>query len=177
METTTHVDYPAGALARPLKLAALAALALAANVAEGYLTLPIPFVRLGIANAFILIALWKGGPGDAFLVAAVKMLGASLILGTLATPVFVLNGGGTLAAWLFMSVVAIVTKRDRRAIIIASVCGGLAHAGWQVLYLQWLTLNPDAVHLAAFLLPWGGAAGIIVGILTSKLLVWEKADA
>jgi heptaprenyl diphosphate synthase len=177
IETPTDGEMAVNSLARPLTLAALAALALAANVVEGYLTLPLPIIRLGVANAFILIALWKWGPADALLVAASKTLGAALILGTLATPVFALNGGGTLAAWLCMSAVAIATGRRRRAVVVASALGGLAHAAWQVLYLQWLTGNTDVLRLGSFLLPLGLAAGVVVGILTLKLLAWEKVGA
>jgi len=179
MRTETNADGQAAVnlLARPLTLAALAALALAANVAEGYITLPLPLIRIGVANAFVLVALWKWGPADALLVAAAKTLGAALVLGTLATPVFALNGGGTLAAWLVMSGVAAAANRRRGAVVVASALGGLAHAGWQVLYLQWLTANVDVIRLGAFLLPWGLAAGVAVGVLTSKLLAWEKVGA
>ncbi len=167
---TYAADPVPGELDRALGLATLAASALTAGVLEGLVTLPLPFLRLGLANVFVLAALWRWGFRAALTVAAVKVFAAAVILGTLLSPVFPLNAGGALASLIGMTAVAWLVRKRPGGVVPASALGGAMHAGWQVAYLYFLTGARSAAYLAPPLAGWGLAAGIIVGLITVKFL-------
>ena len=161
-------------LERSAAWAALAALAAAAGVVEGMVTLPVPFLRLGVANVFILAALWRWGFRAASAVAAVKVAVTALALGTLVSPVFPMNAGGTLASLAAMTVVAFSVRRRAAGIIPASALGGAAHAAWQVAFLYFLTRAGAAAYIAPPLVVWGFITGVAVGWVTVKFLNAES---
>jgi len=169
LQTAPYIT-PSREIERALALAGLAALAAAAGIVEGFITLPLPFVRLGLANAFVLVALWRWGPGGGLVVGAMKVFGAALLLGTLFSPVFPMDAGGTLASIVVMVAVGYVGNWRPGVVVVASALGGVAHAGWQVLYLDILAGGDTAFYLAPALLTWGLAAGVVVGLVAKKLL-------
>lgn len=160
-----------------LSLASLGSLAIATNVAESLITLPFPFFRLGLANAFVLLAVWRWGAGGGLAVAAIKVIIAAAALGTLLSPVFPMNGGGTFCSWLTAVAVAAASRRSPRGIILASVLGGVAHTAWQVFYLSWLTGARDSWYLFCGWGTWGAVSGAGVGLITERLWRWEKQYA
>ena len=156
-------------LERPLAIAAYAAAALAVNVGESFLVLPVPVLRVGLANAFVILALWRWGPAAALGVTVTKVCGAALVLGTLASPVFGLNAGGALASWAVLTAAYFLSRRDYRVVVVASAAAGCAHAAWQLCFIRWLTGTPWAFTLGGPLLVWGLATGIVVGVVARNL--------
>ena len=162
----SYVSRPAE-VERALALAALAALAAGAGILEGSLTLPVPFLRLGLANVFVAVA-------------AAKVLAPALFLGTLLSPVLPMNLGGTVLSWAVMAAVAAAARGRVGGVIPASAAGGALHGAWDGVYVGWLA-GFGGPYLAPVLALWGLAAGVIVGIIAVRVLsltgrgVYERA--
>lgn len=175
----SYVSRPAE-VERALALAALAALAAGAGILEGLLTLPVPFLRLGLANVFVAVAVWRWGARGGLAVAAAKVLAPALFLGTLLSPVLPMNLGGTVLSWAVMAAVAAAARGRVGGVIPASAAGGALHGAWDGVYVGWLA-GFGGPYLAPVLALWGLAAGVIVGIIAVRVLsltgrgVYERA--
>ena len=94
-----RLDSP-GHLAR---LGLLTGAALALFTFEQLVPRPLPWMKLGLANLAVLLALLTQGPAAALLVQLTKWLVGSLLTGSLGGPAFVIAGSAGLASWAVMA--------------------------------------------------------------------------
>jgi heptaprenyl diphosphate synthase len=87
-------------------LATLTAAGAAVSTAESLLPWPVPWIRLGLANAFTLLALLLHGFRPALGVAVLRPLAASFARGGFLGPAFLLSLGGSLASTAVMGILA-----------------------------------------------------------------------
>lgn len=116
-------------LARPGDIARLGLLASAAVVLfvfESLAPRPLPWMKLGLGNLPVLVALWSFGGAPALAVSAVKLIVGGLLGGGLAGPAFVIGGGAGLASWLAMVAVRRVAGA-LFSVVGVSMWGALAH--------------------------------------------------
>jgi len=146
-------------LRRLARLGLLVALAGALQALEGMLPLPVPWFRLGLANALVLAALERWGWREGLWVALGKVLVGGLLSGRLLSPAFPLSLGGTLAATAAMA----LALRLPLGFVGVSVLGAEAHALAQLALARWLLLRTPAVWSLAPLL---GALALAAGALT-----------
>lgn len=146
---------------RLTRCAVLTALALALSVAEGLVPLtiliPLPGLRLGLANLVTIYALCTLGAGDAFLILVARCFLGSLLGGNLTALFFSLTGGilAYAAMWLLLHVSAL-------SLFGVCVAGAAAHNTGQVLAAIAVLGNPSiAVYLAPLLL-----ASLVTGAAT-----------
>lgn len=149
----------AGDLRRLARLGLLIALAGALQAFEGLLPLPVPWFRLGLANALVLAALDRWGWREGLWVALGKVLVGGLLSGRLLSPAFILSLGGTLAATGVMALAA----RLPLGFVGVSALGAQAHAWAQLALARWLLLRTPAVWGLA---PLFGALALAAGVLT-----------
>lgn len=107
---STHVRADASRVALAGLLAALAVALGWAESAAG-LALPVPGVRLGLANIPVIVALVALGPRPAGWVALAKVVLTGLATGGLLGPVGAMSAAGTALAWLAASALAIAGDR------------------------------------------------------------------
>src|SRR5574344_318813 len=79
-----------------------AGLCLFLSAVEYAIPKPLPFMRIGLANLPILLALPKLRGRDIFLLVVLKIAGQALISGTLFSYVFVFSAAGSLSSALVM---------------------------------------------------------------------------
>jgi len=151
-------------------LALLAAVASILFAVEELASMPIPFFRLGLANAVTLLVLIGYGMPEALAVVALRVLVGSLLVGTLFQPNFFFSLSGGLASALVMGGVLAVGARWFGLIGI-SILGALAKNSVQLLlaYVLWVRQSRLLSLLPLFLL-LSIVAGTLVGLLTSALL-------
>lgn len=150
------------------RIAALAALAITIQIAEAALPSPLPGVKPGLANVITLVVLVRLGWGAAFQVALLRVLGASLLLGTFGSPAFVLSLSGALAAAASMGATRFLPATGPVGI---GAVSGLAHMTGQFLVAWfWLLPVPGLVRLLPVLLSFALAFGILSGMIASMLL-------
>lgn len=147
--------------------AMLAALALALSYIEGFFPppLPLPGVKLGLANIVTVYALYTLGAASALSILVVRCTLGALFAGNASALLFSLLGG--LSAMLVMIV---LHRLPRLSVYGLSVGGAAAHNGGQVIAAM-LTLGSAAplVYLP-FLLLVSIFTGALTGFVSALLL-------
>lgn len=141
--------------------AVLVALALALSYTERFLPLqlliPLPGVKLGLANIVTLIALYLLGPGAAFAVLIPRCILGAVFGGGITGLLFSLTGGV-----LAMSVMSVSRKIPLLSIYGVSILGAAAHSVGQILAAMLLM---NSVYVLAYL-PWLLAVSVFTGLAT-----------
>ena len=148
----------------------LAAAAVALAIAEAALPSPLPGVKPGLANVVTLVVLWRFGWRAAAWVSLLRVLVASLVLGSFLSPGFVLSLAGALAS---LAALGLAQGLPRRWFgpVAHSIVAAFAHlvAQLAVVYL-WLIPSPALWSLLPL---FSGAAllfGVINGVVAHGLL-------
>ncbi len=161
----------------PGRLAATTAALLALAVVLGYLEavlvppLPVPGVKLGLANLAVIVALVRVGAARAAFVSLGRVLLVSLAVGTLGGPAFLLSLGGALAAFVVMW--ALSLRATSFSPVGWSVAGAAAHVTAQLFVAAALAGSPAPLALLplslAASLPFGLALGFLARTVLSRL--------
>lgn len=147
-------------------MAVLTAVALTIFVAEAQLPslVPIPGVKLGLANIVTIYAVFALGPGPAAMILLARVLLGSLFSGGM-TIFYSLTGG--LCCYLVMLVMRkLVTKRQ---IWVCSVLGAMAHNVGQIAVAIALTRTPGIAAYLPVLLVSGIVTGLFTGLCAQFL--------
>jgi heptaprenyl diphosphate synthase len=142
---------------------------------------PLPFLRIGLANLPLLVALDLLPAGSFFLLVALKILGQSLIQGSLFSYLFVFSLSGSLASGALMWAARKVFG-SRMSLIGISVLGALASNLSQLSLARVLVFGPSAWMIAPPFLLVGLGTSTILGLLAevyrrrSRFLLTVAAD-
>ena len=82
----------------------LAAAAVVLFIFEGLAPRPLPWMKLGLGNLPVMLALMSYGPLAALSVSVLKLFIGGLLSGSLANPAFFIGAGAGMCSWLVMSV-------------------------------------------------------------------------
>ncbi len=160
------------------RIAVLSAYALALHGIENLVPTPIPWLRLGLANIVTLVALVLFGFRTAMMVTMIRVILASLFMGTFLGPSFVMSFGGGLTSTAAMG----LTYRMSRGLfgpIGLSLIGAFFHNAAQlalayILFIQRIEamyiITPVIILLGTLT---GVANGAVSGLLIKKLLKKE----
>jgi heptaprenyl diphosphate synthase len=158
---------------RRLKLAFLAAVCLFLSTIEYLIPKPLPFMRLGLANLPILIAV-KYLPLPSFtILMLLKILGQNILSGFLFSHLFLLSLFGTLASgfteyllyWLF---------KKQLSYMGLSIAGALTGNLVQLITADLLIIRGSFYSIAPLFLGLGLAASIAIGLFANY---YEKRSA
>ena len=147
------------------RIGMLAAFAMALGYLETFLPVPIPGVKLGLANIAILIALAEHDIPGAFSIAAIKVLAAGLLFGNPMTMAF--SAAGTAFAFCVM---ALASQLKTMHLVMVSVVGALAHESGQLAVAMLLLGTPVVWYSAPILLIAGCITGFLCGTLALQTL-------
>lgn len=143
----------------------LAALCIFLSALEYVIPKPLPFMRLGLANVPIILALFLLNARQYFLLVLVKVLGQSIVSGTLFSYIVLFSAGGTFASSLIMFVTYRLLGRFVSCIGI-SLIGALANNTIQLILARFILFGEGAFFLAPVLYITGTITGILLGIFT-----------
>lgn len=143
------------------------ALALVVSYIEVLIPIPvgIPGVKIGLANAVIMVLLFFTTWQRTLLISVVRILLAGFLFGNPMTIVYSLAGG-----ILSLFVMVILRKIRGFSVIGISVGGGVAHNIGQLSVAVLLMENARIYYYAPILLVTGTIAGIAIGVLTGILI-------
>jgi heptaprenyl diphosphate synthase len=156
------------------RIAVLAAYALALSGLESLIPTPIPWLRLGLANIITLAALLLYGFRTALWVTLIRVILASLFMGTFLGPAFILSFGGGVTSTAAMGLAHRLFRKLFGPVGL-SLIGALFHNLAQlalayVLFIQRieavLLISPILILLGTFT---GVANGVISGLLIEKI--------
>jgi heptaprenyl diphosphate synthase len=141
--------------------------------------LPVPGLRLGLANIAVVVALATFGLRAAAIVSLGRVFLVALALGTLGSPSFVLALGGAVAALVLM---ALLSRAGSTFSVVGwSVAGSAAHVSAQLAVAVLivgsnspLLLMPVALGLSV---PLGLTVGHIARLLLSRIPDWSLSAA
>lgn len=154
--------------ARLARLGLLIALAGAVQAAESLVPSPVPWFRLGLGNAVVLVALHLWGTRDGLWVALGKVLVGNLLAGRLLSPGFLLSLGGTAAA--FGAMVGALRAAPPLGFVGVSALGAQCHALAQLLLAGLLLRTPALWSLAPLLGTLSLLAGCLTGLAAHRLV-------
>lgn len=126
--------------------------------------IPIPGVKLGLANFAVLMTLYLFGFKEALIMNFARILLASMMFGSAFSFIYALSG-----ALLSILIEVLLIKIDKMSEIGVSVAGGIAHNVGQVLLAIIITKTIGVFYYLPFLIVSGILAGIVIGILVKKL--------
>ena len=140
----------------------LSAFALALTALESMFppVVPIPGVKLGLANIVTLVSFSLIKKRQVFLVVLIRLIMTGLILGTFLAPVFWISCGGGLLSFLVMAVF-----RGQRLISIVgvSLAGAASHNIGQLIAVSFLFDNMGVFFFLPWLLLWSVPMGLFTG--------------
>ena len=145
---------------KPTLLALLTAIALTIFMVEAQIPalVPIPGIKLGLANIVTVFAVFALGPKDACLVLTARIFLGAVFAGNFST-IFYSAAGGALAIAVTIGLRRILTKKQ---LWVAGALGAVAHSIGQMAMAVVLTLTPGLlVYLPAMI-----AVSIVTGTFT-----------
>lgn len=158
-----HTELTPHEILRWTRIGMLAALAMLLGYLETFIPIPIPGVKLGLANIAILIALAQGDIGGALGIALIKVLAAGLLFGSPVTMAY--SAVGTLCAFGLM---APLSRIPSMHVIALSVVGAVAHELGQLFVAMLLLGTPLVWYSAPVLLVAGCVTGALCGLVASS---------
>lgn len=153
---------------RITRMALLTAIALTIFMAEAQLPnpIPIPGIKLGLANIVTVYAMFVLGPADTLMILLARVFLGSVFSGQMMTFFYSLAGGLLCyAAMLFLR--HVLTQRQIWA---CSAIGGACHNIGQLIAAILIMRTPALSVYAFWLIPAGLAAGLFTGLCTQFLL-------
>jgi heptaprenyl diphosphate synthase len=153
------------------RIALLSAYAVALHGFESLLPTPIPWLRLGLANIITLITLLLYGIRAAMIVTLIRVILASLFIGTFLGPAFILSLGGGVTSTLTMGFVLYVAPRLFSTIGL-SLVGALFHNIAQLVLAYFLFIRRiEAILLISpFIILIGALTGTVNGVISGLLI-------
>lgn len=140
-----------------------AAFCLLLSTVEYVIPKPLPFMRLGIANLPLLLGITIFSPRGYALLVVTKIVGMSLVSGTLFSYVFLFSFAGSALSGLVMYSVKRVCG-DRIGYIGVSVLGAAASNGIQILLAAAVVFGQSAILIAPPFLLSGLVTGLAMGV-------------
>ena len=149
--------------------AVLTAMALALSYLENFfplsLAIPIPGIKLGLANIVTLFALYALGPGQALLILLARCLLGAVFAGNMNALIFSLLGGVTA-----LGVMIALSRLKRLSVYGVSVGGAAAHNCGQVAAAMVSLGTVTPLAYLPLLLVVGLGTGALTGCIVSLLL-------
>lgn len=156
-------------------VAGYAALAIVIHILEAGFPSPLPGIKPGLANVVTLIVLLRHGWRMAAWVAVLRVLVASLLVGSFMTPGFWLSASGAVAALAVLGVADLIRVRLPAAwqpsALGLSVLAALAHmAGQFTLAYTVFVPHPGLLHLLPLLLTVALVFATLTGYAAQRIL-------
>ncbi|MEE2657935.1 MAG: Gx transporter family protein [Candidatus Latescibacterota bacterium] len=142
----------------------LAATALILFLFESAAPRPLPWMRLGLGNTAVLVALLLAGAPAAMGVSLIKILVGGLLTGALAGPTFAISGGAGVASLLVMIVLHHLLSAQLSPVGI-SVAGAACHQLSQIAIASVYLGHSNLWTLAPLFLISGVASGVLTGMI------------
>lgn len=128
------------------------------------LAIPVPGIKIGLANSAILFALYYCGAADALLVLTGRLVLNAVLFGSAAS--FIFSAAGGLLSFAVMCLCKRLFGKHR---VCVSIAGGVFHNIGQLAAATIVLSTPLWAYLP-YLILGGIAAGFINGIIVSRLL-------
>lgn len=153
------------------RIAILSAYALALHGFESLLPMPIPWLRIGLANIIALVALILYGFRTAMMVTLIRVILASIFTGTFLGPAFILSLGGGVSSTFAMGLAILLFKKLFGPVGL-SLIGAVFHNAAQLTLAYFLFIQRiEAILLISpIILLIGTMTGFVNGVISDILI-------
>lgn len=125
----------------------------------------IPGVKLGLANLVIVIALYKLGLKEAFLLSVTRVILSGFLFGNIFSIIYSLAGG-----ILSLLVMALLKKTEGFSVMGVSISGGVFHNIGQLFVAMFTLETARLIYYFPILLISGVLTGFLIGIISNETL-------
>ncbi|MGN0136379.1 Gx transporter family protein [Anaerotignum sp.] len=148
-----------------------AALAILMGYVEMLIPIPVPIpgVKLGLANVIIVIMMYFMDTKSAFFVSLIRVILSGLLFAGFAGLLYSLAG-----AMLSFLVMALLKKTDQFSIVGVSIAGGVFHNVGQIIVAALAVENVRMAYYLPFLLVSGVVTGLLIGVVAKTALGYLK---
>jgi heptaprenyl diphosphate synthase len=161
-------------------LALLGSLCFFLSALEYLIPKPLPFMRIGLANMPLLLALDIFSPAEFFLLALLKILGQGIIGGLIFSHVFLFSIAGTLSSAFVMFTLRLLPWKKLIGFAGLGCAGAMASNCAQLILARYLIFGPALRYLAAPFLASGLVTGVTLGLICEYFCrhsVWYSRHA
>lgn len=151
-----------------IQLSLLVAVAVSIYTVESLLPNPLPWMRLGLSNAIVLLSIVGFGFRGGLLVSVLRTLLGSLVIGTFLSPAFLFALAGGVSSAVLMGTVYRFLPRTFSLVGI-SILGALTHNAVQLTLASLLFIKRAEI---LFLLPIFGLLSVSTGAVTGGVAHW-----
>lgn len=127
--------------------------------------IPIPGIKLGLANLMVLIALYKMGIKEAYLLSVLRVVLAGFMFANLFSIVYSLAGG-----LLSLTVMVLLKRTNQFSLMGISTAGGVMHNVGQILVAMLVLESVNIAYYLPLLLISGVITGVLIGVITDEVL-------
>lgn len=158
---------------RDMYLKALVLLALYLSIAENFIPKPFPWMKIGLSNIAVLIALEKFDSKFAIELVFLRIVIQGLMLGTIFTPGFIISLTAGSLTTIFM--IGLYKFRDHLSLIAISSLSAFLHNLFQLIVVYFLMFRNVSLYSKSIMgFVWiflliGVVAGMITGFIGEKL--------
>lgn len=144
---------------------------LAAALILGYieslipLSFGIPGIKLGLANLAVLLALYRIGAKEAFLIDVLRIVLSGFLFGSLYSILYSMAGG--VLSFLAM---LLLRKQGRFSVLFVSMAGGVSHNIGQLAVAALVVETRGLFYYLPPLLTAGAATGLLLGVIAERIL-------
>lgn len=125
----------------------------------------IPGVKLGLANLIVVIALYRIGVRESYVLSVLRVILAGFLFGNLFAILYSLAGG------LFsLTVMAFLKKTEKFSVLGVSMTGGVFHNIGQLLMAAIVLESLSITYYLPVLLISGIVTGLLIGIVANEML-------
>jgi uncharacterized membrane protein len=156
------------------KVSLLGGLCFFLSTLEYMIPKPLPFVRLGLANFPLLLALDILPFSYFVLLAGLKVAGQALISGSLFSYVFLFSLGGTAVSSLLMYALRKCLGKKMISLVGLSAAGAMAFNAVTLVIAYYFVFGKSIIYAAAPILALGIFTGTLLGILCEYFIVRSK---
>ncbi len=147
-------------------IAFLGALCLFLSTIEYVIPKPLPFMRLGLANLPILIALYLLDAKSIFFLVLLKVIAQGFVTGSFFSYIFLFSLLGSFSSGITMFAFSRISKKNISPVGI-SLAGSIANSGMQILLSKYILFGEAISYVAPVLLVNGTITGILLGLAGS----------
>ncbi len=125
----------------------------------------VPGIKLGLTNLVVLVALYRLGARDAFVLNIVRIVLVGLTFGNLFAMLYSMAGG-----MLSTAVMTLLKRSGKFSIPVVSIAGGIFHNIGQILVAMVVLRSAGVMYYMGILWFSGMAAGAAVGIVGAQVV-------
>lgn len=145
----------------------LVALAFIFSYVESFIVIPVPIpgIKLGLANLVVVVALYVLDAKAAFAISVVRIFLVGLTFGNMFSMVYALSGG-----LLSCGLMILAKKHNWLSTVGVSVLGGVSHNIGQILVAMLVLESTDLVYYLPMLLVAGVLTGAVIGVVGQLMI-------